>query len=382
MITRTYKYRLYPTKAQEICLGNILYQSRCLYNKALEHRVKSYQEEKKHISYIDQWNLFKPLRKTDYTLLNASSTQQLLRRLDKAFKAFFARCKKGDKLGFPRFKYQDRFNSAEYKDGDGAKFKPEGKKSFLYVQNAGDVKVKYHRDIPQDATIKHIVIKRCGSKWQVNLCIESSQVTKISANKEDIGIDVGLTHLATLSNGTFFDSPKYFKQSQQKLRRVQRKLSRCKRGSKRRKKVKRNLANLHQHIADQRNDFLHKITTKIAYTYKDISVEDMSLDFMLKNKHLAKSATDNAIGIFLNLLTYKVENTGNKLTKVNPKHTSQICSSCGTTVKKTLATRTHKCSNCGLILDRDVNAALNISKLGTSCRALTSALAEVVREAV
>jgi len=164
---RTYRYRLYPTNAQKRTLDFLLWQGRTLYNAALEQRITVYKETGKGASYYQQWSHFRDLRNANpetLGLLNATSVQQMLRRLDKAFAAFFRRLKAGEKPGFPRFKGPNRFNSLEYRHGDGCKLRL-GTRVRFYVQNVGEVKVKYHRPLPDDAAIKHVVLKRRGHYW-------------------------------------------------------------------------------------------------------------------------------------------------------------------------------------------------------------------------
>ena len=224
--------------------------------------------------------------------LNATSVQQLLRRLDKSFKAFFRRIKNGDTPGFPRFKGTNRFHSLEYRYDDGCKLRLNNRPVF-YIQNVGEVKVKYHRPIPDDAKMKHVVIKK---------------------------------------------------------------------GSHRRRKAAYLVAKIHERIQNQRLDFWHKTTHTLAESYSLIAIENLTLDFMLKNHHLALSAADAGLGMFRQLLSYKAEDAGTKVVAVNPKNTTQACSQCGGIVPKSLSERVHRCS-CGLVMDRDINAAINILNL-------------------
>lgn len=176
---------------------------------------------------------------------------------------------------------------------------------------------------------------------------------------------MGITHALTLSDGTTFDSPKYLQQSLKKLRRLQRKVSRCKKSSKRRRKVIRQLAKQHEHIANQRRDWWHKVTRQLVDTYRTIVLEDLNLNFMLQNGNLARSAHDVSLGMFRELLAYKAIEAGCEVVEVRPAYTSQVCSGCDCMVPKKLNVRVHHCPDCGLALDRDINAARNIQSAGT-----------------
>jgi len=361
-VIRTYKYRLHPTKAQARQLDFLLWQGRLLYNAALEQRITTYKETGKGISYPQQWAHFRDQRNANPDTLgqlNATSMQQLLRRLDKAFRAFFCRLETGETPGFPRFKGRDRFNSLEYRHGDGCKLRV-GERVLFYVQNVGEIKVKYHRALPDGATIKHVILKRSLRKWYVCLQIEAPNCQPPEHGGPAVGVDMGLLSLLALSDGTIVENPRWLRHSLRKLRKAQRKLARRKKGSKRRRKAAFQVARLHERIANQRRDFWHKVTRQLVDTYGFIALEDLTLKFMTANHHLALSAHDAGLGEFQQLLAYKAESAGTQVVTVNPAYTSQTCSGCGVTVEKALSVRVHYCPDCGLTLDRDVNAARNI----------------------
>ncbi len=364
---RTYKYRLYPTNAQSHQLDFLLWQGRTLYNAALEQRISVYKETGKGVSYPQQWAHFRDLRNANPDTLgqlNATCVQQLLRRLDKAFVAFFRRVKAGKTPGFPRFKGHNRFNSLEYCYGNGCKLRL-GTRVMFSVQNVGEVKVKYHRPLPDDADIKHVVIKRGNCKWYVCLTLNLPDPVIPEHSGPVIGIDMGLHSLLALSDGQTVDNPRWMRTSLADLRVAQRRMSRRKKGSARRRKAANQVANLYEHVANQRRDFWHKLTRHLVDTYSLIALEDLTLKFMTSNHHLALSAYDAGLGEFQQLLAYKAENAGTLVVTVNPTYTSQTCSDCGVIVKKDLSIRIHHCPNCGLTLDRDVNAARNILFLAT-----------------
>jgi putative transposase len=287
-------------------------------------------------------------------LLNMSAGQQVLRRLDTTYKQFI----KG-KRGFPRFKKASRFNSVNYKPGDGAQVKD----NRLYVQNVGLVKVRWHRELPE-SKLKNIVILRKPSGWYVLFQIDLPEQSVEKSINPPAGVDIGITHALALSDGTIFDSPRYLQASLKKLRIFQHSVSRKKRGGKNRHKAVQQVAHLYEHIANQRSDWWHKTTRQLVNDYGAIALEDMSLKFMLRNGNLSRSAHDVGLGMFRTMLDYKAIDAGVEIATVNPQNTSQVCSGCGCLVQKPLSVRMHSCPDCGLTLDRDINAARNILSLG------------------
>ena len=237
---RTYRYRLYPTVEQSHVLDLLLWQGRRMYNAALTQRIATYQQTGKGPSYVDQCAYFKEQRtgfSEIYGLLNASSVQQMLRRLAKSFTAFFRRLKQGHKPGFPRFKARNRFHSLEYRHGDGCKLKYDRQQSRFYVQNVGDIKVKYHRPLPEEAQLGHVVIKQSLGRCYVCLLVELPSPKPVEHSGPTVGIDIGLKSLLALSDGTRVDNPRWLRQSLGKLRIAQRRLARRKRGRNRRRKA-------------------------------------------------------------------------------------------------------------------------------------------------
>ncbi|HUG96789.1 MAG TPA: transposase, partial [Nitrososphaera sp.] len=288
-------------------------------------------------------------------LLNMSAGQQVLRRLDSAFREFFQ-----GKRGYPRFQKSHRFNSVNYKPGDGCRVKGR----TLYVQNAGLITIRWHRPLPE-GKLKYIILLRKPSGWYACLQVELPESEPEQHARPAVGIDMGITHALALSDGATFVSPKHLQQSLARLRRLQRKVARRNKGSKRRRQAIHQLAKQQEHIANQRRDWWHKATRQLVDTYGTIVLEDLSLNFMLQNGNLSRSAHDVSLGMFRELLDYKAIEAGVAVVTVNPANTSQACSGCGCIVPKSLSIRTHTCPDCGLILDRDINAARNILSAGT-----------------
>jgi putative transposase len=365
----TYEFRLYPRKREEAALKTLLEQHREVYNRALEQCKNAYEATGKGQSAMSQWPYFRDWRKAyDDLILNASSLQHTLRRLDKAFAAFFRRVKAGETPGFPRFRGKDRMKSIEYTYGDGVHLEYDEyfDRFVLTVQNVGSLKVKQHRFLPDGAKVKHSVIKCKASGWFVFLQFECPDPLPVAPNGlPEVGGDMGLLRLLTLSDGTEIDNPRWLRQALDELRRAQRRLARAKKGSNRRKDKRQVVARLHEHIANQRRDFWHKLTYWLTHHYGLIALEELNLAFMTRNLHLSLSTHDAGLGAFQTLLCYKAVEAGSHVTFVNPAYTSQVCSGCGEIVEKDLSVRLHQCPNpdCLLELDRDLNAARNILNL-------------------
>ena len=310
---RTYKYRLYPTEEQAQALSDILQAGCWLYNAALHFRRKRWQESRHSVGYYEQAAMWREWRNEEpdnnpLRMLNMTAGQQVLRRLDSAFREYFQ-----GKRGHPRFKKSTRFNSVNYKPGDGSRIK----RRKLYVQNAGVVTVRWHRELP-DGKLKNIILLRKPSGWYVCLQVELPESEPAEHTGSVVGIDMGITHALALSDGKMFDSPNHLQQSLAKLRRLQRKVARRKKGSQRRRKAVRQLAKQQEHIANQRRDWWHKVTRQLVDSYGTIVLEDLSLNFMLQNGNLARSAHDVSLGMFRELLAYKAIEAGCKIVTENP----------------------------------------------------------------
>ena len=359
---QAFLYRLYVNKTQSDKLDNLLRLARQLYNAALQQRRDAWKYQHKSLNYYDQANQLKEVRNEipEFAQLNFSAAQDMLRRLDKSFKAFFRRVKSGEVAGFPRFKGRDRFDSITFPTyGDGIKIKG----GRLYVQNVGLLKIKIHRVLKGE--INTVTIKRECGKWYV-VFSNTVEIKPLPVSDRTVGIDVGLESFAVTSDGEYIENPRYLREAEAVLRVAQRRVSRKKKGGSNRRKAIRLLAKKHLRIKRQRADFAHKVADNLVKNYGRIAVEDLRIKNMVRNRHLAHSISDAGWGQFLNILSYKAEYAGREFVQVNPNGTSQICSGCGATVKKSLSTRVHNCPACGLSLNRDFNAALNIKRLGLS----------------
>ena len=354
---RSYRYRLYPNRQQSEALGRVLEIHRQLYNAALQERQGAWRKCRVSINFYDQSGQLKTIRAEDEDVawLNYSSIQRTLRRLDKAFQSFFRRVKAGQKPGYPRFKSRRRWKSVVYTFRDGAAFS----NGRLRIQNVGKIKVKWHRPIPAKAKIKTTILKRMGNKWYAIFQLELPDLEPLGHEGPAVGIDLGLKTFAALSTGECIGAPKYFCNAQKKLRRQQRRVSRRKWNSNHRRRAVRQVAKTHEHIANQRRDFHHKLSRRLVNEFSFIAIEDLNIEGLGKSM-LSKSIHDAGWSAFLQMLGYKAAGAGSQIVSVNPRYTSQACSRCGCIVKKDLSTRVHDCPHCGLVLNRDHNAAINI----------------------
>lgn len=359
---KAYKYRIYPTPKQKQIMLNTLTTCRYLYNDALAERIEKYKQDKTSVSYVDQANTLGDNKNEYQKQVHSQVLQDVLKRLDRSFKNFFDGLKKKKHVGFPRFKPDQRFSSFCYPQSG---FRLTNDCRRIRLSKIGDVRLKYSR--PVKGQIKTCRIIRDIDQWFVVLtCDTQIDIKKTDISKPTIGIDVGIKSLATLSDGTVIDNPRTLVNSQKKLSRTQRWLSRKVKGSNNRNKQRIEVAKVHRKIRRQREDFLHKLSTQLVQKYGCIVFEDLNISGMLKNHCLAKHIADASWNKLIQLTTYKAECAGGSVKLVNPRYTSQNCSRCGERVPKTLADRTHVCPKCGLIMDRDKNAAINICTAGSA----------------
>jgi putative transposase len=353
---KTYKYRLYPTKKQTEKLDWTLETCRILYNSCLVDRNRHYEETKQSLSRIDQQKILVQDKKSIEYLKNIHSQvlQDVLFRVEKAYKNFFCRLKAKDgKAGYPRFKNYGRYDSITYTQSGFSII--DGK---LALSKIGHIKLKQHRQI--DGTIKTCNIKKEIDRWYVCLSVEYTPKTKPIPNKQ-IGIDVGIKSFAVLSDGKVIDNPKHLRKSEEELIKKQRQVSNKKKGSNNRKKAKVAVAKLHKKVSNQRKDFHHKLSRQIIDNYGYIAIEDLQIKNMVRNHHLAKSISDAGWGQFVSFLNYKAEEAGCYVEKINPRNTSKTCSVCGYIFADiTLSVRNWICPVCHTEHDRDINASINI----------------------
>lgn len=366
---KTYLYQAKINKKTEANCNKWLELCRYIYNLALEQRISIFKQHRKHISANEQMSQLTELKKEypEFKIVGSQCLQEVIQKLDLAFKGFYRRLKeKNGKAGFPRFKSRNRYNSFTLKK---AGWRLEGR--YLYIKNIGRFKLFLSR--PIEGEIKTITIRKTPTgKWFIAFSCDNVPIRDFPDATNEVGIDVGIKSFCVDSNGEFIQNPKYLKESLKLLKRRQRSLSRKKKGSNRRKKARLLVAKVHEKVSNKRKDFLHKTANFYIKANKNIYIENLNIKGMIQNRKLSRSIADSSWGIFFNLLMYKAEEAGRNLIKVIPNGTSQKCSQCGERVPKSLSVRIHQCPFCNLVLDRDLNASLNILRLGQSLQALST----------
>lgn len=348
MIT-TYKFRAYPYPSQKSTMDTTLETCRRLYNNAVADRIENrstfYQQEKALVQ-----------SKTKYQkAVHSQVLLDTLFRVDKTFKAFF-----NGLAEFPKFRRSGHYNSFSYPQSG---FKLNG--SRIYLSKIGKVRIRLHRKI--EGAIKRVTVIRDIDQWFVAFTVENEEdaIMKIQ-NPKTTGVDVGVLNSIALSDGSTVENPRHLKQNADRIKNLQRQLSRKKKGSRNRDKVRTALAKTWRKVRHQRDDFAHKISHKLATDNGTIVFEDLKLRNMVKNHNLASAILDATWGKLRLLTAYKAKRRGGRVLLVQPNGTSQKCSGCDmvSPIRLTLNDRVFRCEYCGLVLDRDINAARNILKMG------------------
>ncbi|MGW5156785.1 RNA-guided endonuclease InsQ/TnpB family protein [Nonomuraea wenchangensis] len=386
---RSFKFLLRPTSKQAAALTACLDDHRALYNAALEHRRMAYSKAGVTVRYGDQSADLKHIRADDeggQGRWSFSSQQATLRRLDKAFAAFFKRVREGRTPGFPRFKGRGWFDTVEWpKDGDGCRWdsQPEHPAAtFVRLQGIGHVRVHQHR--PVRGTVKTVSVKREGDRWYVILSCDDVPAKPLPAPGAVAGVDMGVASLVTTSEGEHVGNPRHLAASAGKLAAAQRDLARKERGSKRRHKAVARVAALHAKVRRQRLDSAHKAALRLVRDYDVIVHEDLRITNMTRSASgtleapgtnvaaksgLNRSILDAGWGVFLRVLSHKAESAGRELIAVNPANTSRTCARCGDCAKENRVTQAEfACRACGHTAHADVNAAKNILRAGLALR--------------
>ncbi len=361
---RTFEYRLFVNKAQSRLLMACLAESRELYNEMLATAKQQYEDQG---TFPSKYDLQKQFKGCGGQHVPATTVQMLTDRLDKAFKRFFALRARGEQGGFPRFKTPNRWHSIQLRQYGKDAYVHEEKIHLVVPKKLGHfLKIKLHRPLEGTPKTVHLVHRADGHWYALIVCETAPQTEHLpsSCDHADIGIDVGLTSFLTDSLGHAVENPRFYRTSQKTLRRKQRMLSRRKKGSQRRRKASKNVAKTHLKISRQRRDHHFKVAKPYAESYQHLVVEDLAIPTMVKNHHLSKSILDAGWSTFLDILEAKAASAGHHVIRVNPRFTTQKCSQCGTVIQKALSVRTHICTSCGYVADRDVNAAKNILLAG------------------
>lgn len=355
-----YKYRMYPTKNQEVLIGNHIGCCRFIYNWALAKKIKSYQKTGKTISQFDLNKEITVLKKENEWMreVNSQSLQGMTRNLESGFTKFFR-----EKKGFPNFKSKKNpLQSFPIPQHYIVNFED----NTIKIPKIGIVKTVLHRHFKgmlKTATLS----KPSTGKYFISILVDDGKETpgkEFFSEATTMGIDVGIKDLAILSNGTVVPNPKYFKNTIIKIKVLQRRLSKKEKGSKNRNKAIKQLSIVYEKIANQRNDFQHKMSHKLICENQAIALETLNVTGMMKNHCLAQAIGDASWGSFVEKLTYKAEWYGKTILRIGRfKPSSKLCNVCGYhNASLTLLDREWTCPNCSTIHDRDINAAINIKK--------------------
>ncbi|MBE3009612.1 transposase [Microbispora sp. NEAU-D428] len=388
-VRRSYKFLLRPTAKQAAALAACLEDHRQLYNAALEHRRTAYRTAGVTVRYGDQSADLTDIRADDAEgqgRWSFSSQQATLRRLDKAFAAFFTRVREGRTPGFPRFKGRGWFDTVTWpKDGDGCRWDSQpGHPTATYVRLQGIGHVRVHQHRPVQGRVKTIAVKREGTRWYVILSCEDVPAQPLPATGAAAGIDMGVVSLVTTSDGDSLANPRHLKASAGRLAAAQRALARKKRGSKRHREAVARVAALHAKVRRQRLDTAHKAALTLVRGHDVIVHEDLRIGNMTRSASgtieapgrnvaaksgLNRSILDAGWGVFLRVLAYKAESAGRELIAVDPRNTSRTGSRCGHCAKENRVTQAEfACRACGHAAHADVNAAINILRAGLALR--------------
>jgi putative transposase len=370
---RAYKFRAYPTRRQEQHARALLEAHRQLYNAALEERREAWRHGVT-VSYGDQSAQLTEIRRADPVgqgHWSFTSQQQTLRRLERAFQGCFQRVKAGRKAGYPRFKSAARWDSVDFVDGDGARWRgPEGRWARAYLNGVGQVKVKAHR--PVVGRVKTLRCKREGRRWYV-IVVAEQQPAPLPATGRQVGLDVGVARFATTSDGQVIGNPRFLAASAAALAAAQRALAGCRPGSGNRCRAKQKLAKLHRKIANRRRDFHHQTARRLVDTCDVIAVESLEIPNMTRSASgtvqepgrnvaakagLNRSILDAGWGQFLVILLAKAEGAGRRVVTVNPWRTSITCHLCGAQCARPRQDTVICPAHGGM--DADLNGASNI----------------------
>jgi len=358
-MNKAFKFRIYPNAEQRMLFAKTFGCVRFVYNRMLADKIVYYEETKENLRttparYKDE---FPWLREVDsLALANAQI------HLETAYRNFF----RDKSVGFPKFKSKHAGqNSYTTNIVNGNIVLSDG---FLKLPKLGNVKIKQHRRIPTDCNLKSATVSlKSSGKYYVSILYEYTADIQPVEVVEVLGLDFSMPELYVDSNGVTPEYPQPYRQAQAKLAKEQRKLSRRKKGGSNYRKQKQKVAGLHERIANQRSDFLHKQSRQIANAYDAVCVEDLNMKGMAQALNFGKSVSDNGWGMFTRMLEYKLSEQGKQLVKISKWYpSSKTCSNCGAVKDELpLSERTYRC-DCGFVCDRDVNAAINIRNAGRS----------------
>ena len=378
---KAYRFRAYPSHEQKSLLDRQMYLSKRLYNLLLEKSQSHYKDYGKTFTKYDmnKWMTSLKKKNPEFRELYSQASQNVADRVAKAYQNFFRRVRerkknKSVKVGFPRFKkfvssitYPQAYNGCLHLERKRAEFLKIGRINFVN-----------HREI--EGNIKTASIKKTKSgEWYVTISTEFEDTPTFNNGKPKVGIDLGIKEYATLSDGKKIPNPKILKKMEMRFKDAQRELSQRKKGGKNRRKSIQKIARISEHIARQREDYLHKLSDNLVNSYSFIAYEELNIVGMVRNHSLAKSITDVSWAQFIQFLCYKAESAGCRVVGVNPKNTSKMCNECGNIQETPLSERTYLCGKCSMSMDRDLNAAKNILNRATEGQSGSYASGDHVR---
>ena len=353
---QAFLYRLYPSKAQARLLDSTLETCRRFYNDCLAERKQAWEDERRTVGKVAQLRRVKERKATNSwaSRVHSHVLQTVVQDLDKAFDAFFRRVKTGEEPGHPRFKGRHRWRSFGFKEhGNG--FRVDGRR--LKLSGIGRVAVRWHR--PLEGQVKTLRVSKKAGKWYASFSCVLDQPPPLPESGREVGIDVGLASLITTSEGEKKDHPRFYRKALRRLRVAQRRVARRKKGGSNRRKAVVILQNRHEHVANQRKHELNKLAHELVGRYDRIALEDLSITRMV-HSNLAKSILDASWGYLVQRLRDKAASAGRVVFLVDPRGTSKTCSQCGATWEGLMLKDRWVTCACGLSLDRDHNAAINI----------------------
>jgi putative transposase len=386
---RTFRYRLHPTKLQtQALILNQRYQCE-LYNAALEERIGAWSWERRSVSYIDQCSTLTGLKECRPEVVASGIVlcRGTLRRLDRAYGAFYRRVQRGETAGFPRFKPASRFDSLQWDDRSGWKLKAQHRR--LYLRGIGEIKTNLHR--PFTGEPRAITVKREGTKWWLSVHCVDVPAMPLARTCSEIGIDLGVVNQVATSDGELKKGKHFGAKAQKQLAGAQRKLETKQRGSNRRRRQVEEVLRIHLKAKNQRKNAAHQVSRQLVNDYDLIALENLKINNMVRRPKgitnpeqpgaylpngagrkagINRSIYDAGWGQLVSLLTYKAESAGRKVVKVNPRYTSQTCAECHYVAAGNRVNREDfRCRKCGHRDFADINAARNILWAGRALQA-------------
>jgi putative transposase len=364
-LRKAYQYKLNPTPDQERAVVQTLWRCHVLYHTALEQRIFLWRQRGLNYSRYEQAAELTDLRTAmpEYAAIHSHVLQDVLARLDRAYQAFFRRVKAGQTPGFPRFQGRARYHSFTYLEyGNGARLD----NGFLLLPKIGRVAMRWSRAF--EGTPKTGTLSKEADGWYVILSCADVPAQPLPPTGKETGMDVGLKVFLITADGLVVENPRHYRRGEKQLAKANNRVSRRKKGSKRRGKAIGQLQRAHQTVKRQRADFHHKTALLLLQQYDTIYLDDLRVAKMVRRRHLAKSIADAGWAAFRAIRAGTAVYAGRRVVAVPPACTSQDCSGSGERLPKSLSVRTHVCSSCGLVFDRDENAARTIQRAGQARR--------------